>query len=64
MVSVLPVILPGPEKTEKVTALPDGPPVADRAMGAIPYVTDEGAVKLIVCALLFTVSVTVAVAVV
>jgi hypothetical protein len=36
MVSVLPVILPGPETMLKVTGLPEPPPVALRVIGATP----------------------------
>jgi hypothetical protein len=55
MVSVLPEIEPGPDATLKVTALPDPPPVADKAIGETPNVTgDDGAVKLMVCGALLT----------
>jgi hypothetical protein len=49
MVSVLPLTVPGPETTLKVTANPELA-VADKVIGLTPYVTGEvGAVKLIVC---------------
>jgi hypothetical protein len=49
MVSVLPLIEPGPETTLKVTLRPEVEE-AESVMGDTPYVTgDEGAVKVIVC---------------
>ena len=49
MVSVLPLSVPGPEITLYVTALPEAPAVAVSVIGAIPYVTGDAAVKLMVC---------------
>ena len=48
-VRVLPVIVPGPETTPKVTAFPEAPPVAVSAIGETPYVTGEDGVKLMLC---------------
>ena len=46
MVKELPLTVPGPESTLKVTGLPEAPPVALRAMGPAPYATgDAGGVK-------------------
>jgi len=55
---------PGPERMLKTIGFPEAPPVAESVMGAVPYVTGEGAVKLIVCVVGFTVNCTVVVAVV
>ncbi len=65
IVSWLPLIEAGPERTLKTTALPDAPPVALSAIGATPYSTTEGGgVNVIACVAWFTVSVTDEVAVV
>ena len=63
MVSMLPVMEPGPERTLNVMGFPEAPPVADSVVGTHPYVMADGAVKLIVCVVAFTVNCTVAVAV-
>jgi hypothetical protein len=55
---VLPLIVPGPDTTLKLTAFPEAPPVAPSAIGATPNVTGEaGAVNVIVCAACATVTV-------
>jgi hypothetical protein len=63
MISVLPVMEPGPERTLNVTGFPEAPPVAVSVMGTHPYVMVDDAVKLIVCVVAFTVNCTVLVAV-
>ena len=61
---LVPLTLPGPERTLKVTGLPEPPPVAVNVIGETPKVTgDAGAKLVIVCVLVLTVRVKVFVAV-